>query len=192
MQLISLAALASIALSVGVHAAPSTFDHAIGLKDTLKRSHSHGVDMSEVSKRAINLVARKRDLNHHHIAKRCVRPKATPPANAETPQDPQTTPQTTPASSTPAPEPTNNNNNNNNNAPDDLAQQWLNAHNKNRAAHGASALTWSNDLANTALSWGSGCNFEHSGGQFGENLAAQTGSMTPDQAVQMWMDEVGE
>jgi len=232
MQLRSLAAVVSIALTLGVQAAPNTFDRAVGLKDAFKRSYSHGVDMSQVYKRATNLVARKRELNHHRrIGKRCTKPKTTSstpvpvtvedPVTVEaipTPQQPQATPSSSePAPSpTPTPEPTNDNSNNNNNgsgsndnnnnnngnnnnagntAPDDLAQQWLDRHNAARAAHGAPALTWSNDLANAALSWASGCKFKHSGGtlgRFGENLAAQTGSMSPAQAVQMWMDEARE
>jgi len=232
MQLKSLAAVVSIALTLGVQAAPNGFDRALGLKDTFKRSYSHGVDMGQVSKRGLNLAARKRELNNHRrggVGKRCTtRPKpVTVEANAPSSSDPSPAP-------SPTPEPTDNTSDNNNNGSgsndnnsgsgsnnssnssssssntnnssnnsnndgsttlDDLAQQWLDAHNTARSNHGASPLTWSNDLANAALSWASGCVFKHSGGTlgpFGENLAAQTGSMTPAQAVQLWMNEVGD
>ena len=205
MQLTSLAALVSLALTLGVQAVPNNFDNAVGLKDTLKRSYSHGIDMGALSKRGRNLAARKRGINHHHIGKRCVKPKTGPVIieASPTPQQPETTstPEPAPSSSSPpepTPTPANNNNNNNNpggSAPDADAQQWLDAHNTARANHGAPPLTWSTDLADAAQRWGSGCNFVHSGGtlgDFGENLAAQTGSMTPAEATQMWMDEARE
>jgi len=229
MHLKSLLAVVSIALSLGVQAAPNnSFDRGAGLKDLLKRSYSPGVDMSQISKRAMALVTKKRALlNRHRRAsgpsKRCtVRPPQTI-QDSPVPQLSQTSSSYTPdPSPAPAPEPTkdnnnttnNNNNNNSNNgssngssnngninvgsgstAPNDLAQQWLDAHNSARNNHGASPLAWSDDLANAAKSWASGCKFKHSGGSlgpYGENLAAQTGGLTPAQAVQMWMDEVGD
>ena len=48
--------------------------------------------------------------------------------------------------------------------------QWLKAHNDERAAHGAVALTWNQSLADSAQSWANGCNFAHSNS--GQNLAA--------------------
>jgi len=235
MQLKALAALISVALTVGVQAAPNAFDRAAGMKDLLKRSYSHGMDMGQVSKRAMALVAKKRESNHHRrVGKRCTVPKTTPstpapPVSIEsvpTPEQPQTTPETpetpeipetpepTPTPTPepePSPEPTKDNgntdtgNNNNNGgsgsnnesggtALDAIAQQWLDEHNAARAQHGAAPMTWSSELASAAQRWGSGCVFKHSGGSlgpFGENLAAQTGSMTPAQAVGMWMEEVG-
>jgi uncharacterized protein YkwD len=164
-----------------------------------------------MSKRGANLAARKRGLNHHHVGKRCVKPK-TSAEGSPIPQGPQTTPSSPDPAPSPTPEPTSNTNtnpsntntnpsntntnpnNNSGNAPDADAQEWLSAHNTARANYGAAPLTWSDDLANAAQRWGSGCKFQHSGGtlgQFGENLAAQTGSMTPAQATQMWMDEAG-
>jgi uncharacterized protein YkwD len=44
---------------------------------------------------------------------------------------------------------------------------YLNGHNTFRSTHGASPLTWSDELASTAQAWASGCKFEHSHGQFG-------------------------
>jgi outer membrane biosynthesis protein TonB len=243
MQLKALTAIVSIAFTLGVHAAPNPFDRAAGVKDVLKRSYSHGMDMSQLSKRAMALTTKKRSdtsrLRNRRSPKRCkvnTTPSIPAPAPNETtpapqqpettpaPQQPETTPtpqqlEATPAPSTtepvpsPAPEPTkdnnsndtgsgdnNNNNNNSNNgsgntAPDAAAQQWLNEHNSARAQHGAAPLIWDNSLVAAAEQWGSRCVFEHSGGavgHFGENLAAQTGSLTPKEAVDMWMAEVGE
>ena len=50
---------------------------------------------------------------------------------------------------------------------DPIAGDALTAHNSVRSVHGASSLTWNDDLAKTAQSWASGCVFEHSGGIFG-------------------------
>jgi len=225
MQLKALAAVVSIAFTLGVQAAPNAFDRAAGVKD-LKRSYSHGMDMSRISKRAMALVAKRQGATpNHRVRKRCTMPKTTP--STPTPEQPQTTPSTptsqqpqntpTEPASSPAPEPTNNdtgsgsnnNNNNNNNGSgnssnnnnststvlDEVSQQWLDQHNTARAAHGAAPLTWDSTLANAASKWGNGCVFQHSGGtlgQFGENLAAQTGSLSPADAVQMWMNEASQ
>ncbi|GJE86048.1 PR-1-like protein [Phanerochaete sordida] len=74
--------------------------------------------------------------------------------------------------------------------------QYLSAHNTIRAQHGASALTWSDELASKAQQWANGCVFQHSGGSlgpFGENLAAGTGSSYDiTAAVKSWTDEVSE
>jgi len=70
--------------------------------------------------------------------------------------------------------------------------QYLDAHNGFRAQHGASPLTWSDNLASKAQEWANQCHFEHSGGQlgpFGENLAAGTGNFGIAQAVQDWKNE---
>ncbi|KAI0704883.1 CAP domain-containing protein [Cytidiella melzeri] len=75
-------------------------------------------------------------------------------------------------------------------------EQYLSAHNTIRAQHGASALTWSDELASKAQQWANGCIFQHSGGSlgpFGENLAAGTGSSYGiSAAVKSWTDEVSE
>ncbi|KAG6850820.1 hypothetical protein H0H93_008123 [Arthromyces matolae] len=73
---------------------------------------------------------------------------------------------------------------------------YLSSHNTVRAQHGASRLTWNNQLASKAQSWANNCVFQHSGGSlgdFGENLAAGTGSYYDIQiAVKSWTDEVCE
>jgi uncharacterized protein YkwD len=77
-----------------------------------------------------------------------------------------------------------------------VAQRWIAAHNKVRAAHCAPALTWSTKLAAVAQTWADtlkakGCMFGHSGTSYGENLAAGTrGALDPESTVAMWYDEI--
>ncbi|KAF5313070.1 hypothetical protein D9619_003028 [Psilocybe cf. subviscida] len=75
-------------------------------------------------------------------------------------------------------------------------QAYLAGHNTIRAQHGASALTWNDNLASKAQEWANKCVFQHSGGQlgpFGENLAAGTGSSYGiAAAIKSWTDEVSE
>lgn len=70
---------------------------------------------------------------------------------------------------------------------DTWAAAVLSAHNTRRALHGAPALTWNTDMASYASSISSKCVFEHSGGPYGENLAA--GYPTPDDAIEAWYVE---
>jgi uncharacterized protein YkwD len=64
-----------------------------------------------------------------------------------------------------------------------------------RAQHCAPPLTWSPKVAASAQAWadhlrGRGCALEHSGGRYGENLAAGTaGLLTPAAVTGMWYDE---
>jgi len=46
-------------------------------------------------------------------------------------------------------------------------QAYLSAHNSVRAQHGATALSWSDNLASKAQQWANGCKFQHSGGSLG-------------------------
>lgn len=81
-------------------------------------------------------------------------------------------------------------------APRGDAAQWVDAHNRLRARHCAAPLAWSAKLADVAQRWANtlrdrGCMFGHSGGSFGENLAAGTiGTLDPAAVVQMWYDEI--
>ncbi|GIL78752.1 hypothetical protein Vretimale_350 [Volvox reticuliferus] len=50
----------------------------------------------------------------------------------------------------------------------------LDAHNKYRMWSGVPNLTWSDELATSAQSWSDNCVFEHSYGQYGENLVLGT------------------
>jgi uncharacterized protein YkwD len=72
---------------------------------------------------------------------------------------------------------------------------FVDAHNQVRAKHCAPPLEWSSKVAASAQKWADtlrsrGCAFAHSGGQYGENLAAGTaGTMSPESVVGMWYDE---
>lgn len=67
------------------------------------------------------------------------------------------------------------------------AQKILDAHNQYRAKHSAGALTWNTDMENFASTVSGKCVFEHSGGKYGENLAAGYDEDTA--AVKAWYDE---
>jgi uncharacterized protein YkwD len=75
---------------------------------------------------------------------------------------------------------------------------WVEAHNRARAKHCARPLSWSTKLAQVAQRWANslrdrGCQFGHSGGSYGENLAAGTaGTLDPEAVVKMWYDEVAQ
>ncbi len=77
-----------------------------------------------------------------------------------------------------------------------IAQRFVAAHDKRRAKHCAGPVTWSSKLAEVAQQWANtlrdrGCMFGHSGGQYGENLAAGTiGALDPEATVTMWYDEI--
>jgi pathogenesis-related protein 1 len=70
------------------------------------------------------------------------------------------------------------------------------AHNRFRAKHCAAPLSWSPKVAASAQKWANtirdrGCALGHSGGQYGENLAAGTqGTLDERSIVAMWYDEV--
>jgi pathogenesis-related protein 1 len=76
------------------------------------------------------------------------------------------------------------------------AQALLDAHNRVRAQHCAPALTWSPKLTEFAQQWAKklkaeGCKFGHSGGRYGENLAAGTsGTLDGKSVTEMWYDEI--
>ncbi|KAI5819033.1 CAP domain-containing protein [Pyronema omphalodes] len=65
--------------------------------------------------------------------------------------------------------------------------ECLKAHNDYRAVHGAGPLSWDQNMANFAAGVSATCVFEHSGGPYGENLAA--GYDSPAQAIKAWYDE---
>ncbi|KAL7421214.1 hypothetical protein Q5752_004099 [Cryptotrichosporon argae] len=70
---------------------------------------------------------------------------------------------------------------------DATAQAWVDAHNTARAQYGAGALTWNADLVPTAQSNAEQCDMVHTNA--GENIAGQSGALSPQEAVQLWMDE---
>ena len=71
----------------------------------------------------------------------------------------------------------------------------VDAHNKLRARHCAPPLKWSTKVAASAQKWADqlharGCGLVHSGGAYGENLAAGTaGTLDAAAIVGMWYDE---
>jgi uncharacterized protein YkwD len=77
-----------------------------------------------------------------------------------------------------------------------IAQRFVDAHNRVRAKHCAGPVSWSPKLADVAQKWANtlrdkGCVFGHSGGSYGENLAAGTeGVLDPEATVKMWYDEI--
>lgn len=66
----------------------------------------------------------------------------------------------------------------------------LDAHNAYRAKHSAPPLKWSSTLANYAQNWSDNCQFKHSGGKYGENLAM--GYADWKSAIAGWYDEVSQ
>nr|P35795.1 RecName: Full=Fruiting body protein SC14; Flags: Precursor [Schizophyllum commune]AAA16208.1 pSc14 protein [Schizophyllum commune] len=77
----------------------------------------------------------------------------------------------------------------------DEIDQWLTAHNDERAQHGPVPLVWNQDLQNAAMSWASRCVYKHNRG--GQNIAARynTRANFPreiDRAVGQWNNERGE
>ncbi|KAJ3790196.1 CAP domain-containing protein [Lentinula aff. detonsa] len=71
-----------------------------------------------------------------------------------------------------------------------FVQATLNSHNIARAQYGASPLTWNSNLYPGTQQWANACVFQHSGGNYGENLAAAAPqSITVQQGVNLWMTE---
>ncbi|KAF9929935.1 hypothetical protein FBU30_001094 [Linnemannia zychae] len=69
-------------------------------------------------------------------------------------------------------------------------QNILDHHNYYRSLHGAPPLSWNWDAANFGENWLQKCNFQHSHGRFGENLAA--GYSDFPAAIKAWYDEVSQ
>jgi uncharacterized protein YkwD len=67
-------------------------------------------------------------------------------------------------------------------------QETLSVHNQLRKKHAAPPLQWSNQLAHYAANYASRCEFKHSHGQYGENLAA--GYPTATAAIKKWYSEI--
>ncbi|KIY66447.1 PR-1-like protein [Cylindrobasidium torrendii FP15055 ss-10] len=68
-------------------------------------------------------------------------------------------------------------------------QEYLDAHNSVRAQHNAAPLVWDDALAQYAQDYANKCVWQHSGGPYGENLAAGSEPLTAAGAVKMWADE---
>jgi uncharacterized protein YkwD len=63
----------------------------------------------------------------------------------------------------------------------------LDTHNTYRAQNQAGPLTWSTTLASYAQENAAGCVFQHTGGPYGENLAAGYGSI--EASIAAWYEE---
>ncbi|KAJ3882027.1 CAP domain-containing protein [Lentinula edodes] len=75
----------------------------------------------------------------------------------------------------------------------EFIQSTLNSHNSARAQYGASSLTWNSNLYPATQQWASACVFQHSGGNYGENLAAAAPQgISVQQGVNMWMAEASQ
>lgn len=68
-----------------------------------------------------------------------------------------------------------------------IQREALAAHNHFRALHHAPRLTWSNALADYAARYAANCEFAHSHGPYGENLAA--GYPSINAAITNWYNE---
>lgn len=68
-----------------------------------------------------------------------------------------------------------------------LIDSALNSTNAFRSQHNANPLTWNTSLADAASSWASKCQWKHSGGPTGENLAIGYPDMTA--AIDAWGNE---
>lgn len=76
-------------------------------------------------------------------------------------------------------------------------QQWLDAHNEERATKNIAPLKWDKRLVDTARKWtaklAKECNLVHSDFGYGENLAASFGGngkpKTPREVTGMWIKE---
>ena len=78
---------------------------------------------------------------------------------------------------------------------DDVIVEILAEHNSFRSDVGIGDLTWSNDLEESAQAWADqlaeNCQFEHSDGEFGENIWVGTADVfEPRQVVNAWGSEI--
>ncbi|MFI5776276.1 CAP family protein [Nocardia sp. NPDC051570] len=74
---------------------------------------------------------------------------------------------------------------------DTSQDHMLSVANSARARYGAAPLSWNSDLSSSTQQYAQSCKFEHSnsGGRYGENLYAGTGTVAFDDALQNWMAE---
>ncbi|CAN8324756.1 unnamed protein product [Cochlearia groenlandica] len=74
----------------------------------------------------------------------------------------------------------------------DQPQDYLDVHNRARAAVGVRPIKWHNGVANYARDYASrrrDCRLIESGGRYGENLARSGGDMSGAAAVRAWVNE---
>ncbi|KAI0053289.1 PR-1-like protein [Auriscalpium vulgare] len=184
--------------SVTAPTSSSTFSTA-----TVTRSSSSSASASTSSSSAVHLAG---NVNHATSSSSIEPttstspPPAPKPTTSTTPPPPPPSTKSTPTTSADVTQPTEDSGNSgsansgssSSTSGDDISQ-YLSAHNSFRAQHGASALSWSDNLAGKAQQWANNCVFQHSGGSlgpFGENLAAGTGSSYGiSEAIKSWTDE---
>lgn len=70
----------------------------------------------------------------------------------------------------------------------DLKSDMLSVHNNKRADHCVPAMSWSPSLAEGAKTWAKKCRFQHSSGNYGENLAMGA-PLSARTAARMWYNE---
>lgn len=110
-------------------------------------------------------------------------PSPTPEATYQQPVYNAPAPEPEPVKPSPAPAPQVVSNP----APTSEDQKCLDSHNQFRAAHGAPALKWNQEMADYARDKTTDCTMHHSGGQYGENLAFGYSDVVA--AVTAWYDE---
>jgi len=72
--------------------------------------------------------------------------------------------------------------------PTGFAESMVYWHNEYRAIHGVPAVTWNQTLADYAANYASQCSTQHSGGDYGENLA-YGGYTNPAYYIYLWYQE---
>jgi len=75
----------------------------------------------------------------------------------------------------------------------DSQADYVNAHNEARSEVGVQNIVWDNTVASFAQDYANqhkgDCQLIHSGGRYGENLAASTGDLSGSDAVKLWVNE---
>ncbi|KAH8078003.1 CAP domain-containing protein [Filobasidium floriforme] len=73
-------------------------------------------------------------------------------------------------------------------------EDWLKAHNDERAKYGAEPIAWNDEMASVAQAWGAHCSWGHSQGIYGENIAASIAADTDPvrTATGLWIGEAAD
>ncbi|KAE8268759.1 hypothetical protein A4X09_0g3571 [Tilletia walkeri] len=71
-------------------------------------------------------------------------------------------------------------------------QSALTSSNQYRALHGAQPFAWDASLATSAQAAADTCVFQHTAGDYGENLAAGSGALTYPGAIDLWYQEISQ
>jgi uncharacterized protein YkwD len=131
---------------------PSVLSLAVS-SSTLKPTTSHSVSHTRI---ANQLKTTAPPAPPSHPTTHAPAPPPAPTSSAQPPPQ-DNNPPSTPNNSQPS----------DNASSQDVQNAMLSAHNSFRAQHGASPMTWSNELASKAQQWANGCVFKHSGGSLG-------------------------